>query len=478
MPFTRPHDTRVAQLFAAALAANSCAFPAAAQAPRTANAKGVPGIFVISQNQGGLVEQTAPCPVDSKIVATREVDGTLWHLCTTDPSRTSPNYQKTMEATWSNPAVTGVFIRLKWSDLEPQRGQFDDSILLREVDAAVAHAKFYSIAIKSGAEGDATPSWLFEPAPAGAGLTPVVLDWNEDSSACRLSSQHAYGDPTDDGYRELYLDMLTHVATVLKQSRARWRALAYIKLSGANAHSAENRLPRGCKVGGANCICNDQRWAEAGYSPEGLHRFYDEQMARIERDFPGKTFSYSLIQAGFPRVNAQGCYLDHNENKVCPSGIDAPIVGPFAQTEHIIASARASYPDDVAIAHLGLGQMPDFSDTSVYATGCPVPTFLDGTPAFGANAVGSGCPNKWATDVGAAGGLIHFQTSHAPEVSDAAELSSALENLWNNSTASMLEIYENRAWEAADAILDPNLPIDQQRTLADWNTCLHERRFP
>ena len=81
--------------------------------------------------------------------------------------------------------------------------------LLGEVDKAVANGKVYSIAIKPGAENDATPAWLFEPAPAGAGLTPVILDWNEDSGSCS-TRPHAYGDPTDEVYRELYLAMLSH----------------------------------------------------------------------------------------------------------------------------------------------------------------------------------------------------------------------------------------------------------------------------
>ena len=93
------------------------------------------------------------------------------------------------------------------------------------------------------------------------------------------------------------------------------------------------------------------------------------------------------------------------------------MVGPFAQTETIIDYARSTYGDDVAIAHLGLGPKPDFSDPAIYAagTGCPLPLAPDGTYAHGPNGVGSGCPNKWATDVGAVGGLTHFQTNHAPQ---------------------------------------------------------------
>jgi hypothetical protein len=436
--------------------------------------KGMSGIFVISENQGGFSEQTTPCAAPSEIAATRTVAGEQQYLCTTDPGPAAPDYQKTMDATWANPAITGVFIRLKWSDLQTSPTSYNDSILLREVDQAVAHGKLYSIGIKSGAENGATPTWLFEPAPAGAGLTPVMLDWNEDSPACN-TPLHAYGDPTDATYRQLYFDMLSHVASVLKQNSARWRSLAYIKLSGANARSAENRLPNGCKEG-RGCTCNNREWAEAGYTPDGLVLFYQEQMARIAQEFPGKSMSYSLIQAGFPRVNNDGCYLDADDMTICPPGVNTPMIGPFAQTEAIIAYARATYGDDVAIAHLGLGPKPDFSDTTMYDAGCPAPEDQNGNPIYGENGVGSGCPNKWATDVGVAGGLTHFQTSNASQVGNTMQLASALDNMWSNSNSAMLEIYEARAWEASDSILDPALPPAQQRTLAQWNRRLHHRR--
>ena len=152
------------------------------------------------------------------------------------------------------------------------------------------------------------------------------------------------------------------------------------------------------------------------------------------------------------------------------------MIGPFAQTETIINYARSTYGDDVAIAHLGLGPKPDFSDPAQYAadTGCPLPLAPDGTYAHGPNGVGSGCPNKWATDVGVVGGLTHFQTNHVPQTP--AQLASALDNMWSHSNSAMLEIYEAHAWEASDAILDPTLPLAERRTLAQWNQRLHDRR--
>ena len=287
--------------------------------------------------------------------------------------------------------------------------------------------------------------------PAGAGLTPVILDWNEDSASCN-ATPHAYGDPTDAVYRRLYLDMLSHVASVLKQDSARWRSLAYVKLSGANSRSAENRLPNGCKAG-PGCICNNQQWAEAGYTPDGLYTFYREQMERDRQGFSRQVDELPAHSGRLPPREQRGLLPERNEHENLPDRREQrQMVGPFTQTQSIIDYARSTYGDDVAIAHLGLGPKPDFSDPVQYAagTGCPLPLAPDGIHyAHGPNGVGSGCPNKWATDVGAVGGLTHFQTNHVPQTP--ALLASALDNMWSNSNSAMLEIYEAQAWVASDA---------------------------
>lgn len=50
--------------------------------------KGMSGVFVISENQGGFVEQTTPCMPPYEEKATRTVDATLRYVCT-DPSPSS-----------------------------------------------------------------------------------------------------------------------------------------------------------------------------------------------------------------------------------------------------------------------------------------------------------------------------------------------------------------------------------------------------
>src|ERR1044072_6111295 len=52
-------------------------------------------------------------------------------------------YGATMDATWQDPTLTGVFIRLLWSDVEPAVNTYDFTILDREISKAVKNGKLY-----------------------------------------------------------------------------------------------------------------------------------------------------------------------------------------------------------------------------------------------------------------------------------------------------------------------------------------------
>jgi hypothetical protein len=170
----------------------------------------------------------------------------------------------TMDTTWQDPNLTGVFIRLLWNDLQIAPGtadsSFDFTILDREIGKAVKNGKLYSLAIKAGDDG--TPAWLFT-----AGVTPLMLqDSGSDGNDPSCGSRMTLGSPTEIAYQNRYFDLLRKVASHIR-SRADWyRSLAYIKPSGANLFTHENRLPKRCSPG---CICNTQELARHGYTPAG-----------------------------------------------------------------------------------------------------------------------------------------------------------------------------------------------------------------
>ena len=399
------------------------------------------GIFALGPTGYGMVEQSAPCSPPASRIATRSVGMTTEYLCRSqDPA----NYGRTMASTWANPDITGVFIRLQWKDLQPTKFTWDDTVLIREADAAVGAGKLYSVVIESGRDGQ--PPWLFDSVPRGAGLAALKLNWNDELDATRCSDIARYADPTTAVYQQLYLDALTHVANVLKQSSARYRALAYIKPSGANRATGENRLPSRCKP--ACDVCNNEVWAAAGYQPSKLYAFYERQFVHIAAQFPHKSMSYMLIQAGFPRVGEFGCYENATGGTTCPPGTPVKhqtVPGGTEQTETIINGAVAAYPlGRFVVEHQGLDMAP-------------------------------GSVNRWVTDIGATGKPTMFQTSAGGQVGSPVQLGDTIQNLWDNSTASALEIYEERLWEANHASLGG--VANPTRTIGDWNNELHARRL-
>lgn len=258
-----------------------------------------------------------------------------------------------LRSTWSNPAVTGVLVVVNWRDLEPKKGQYFWDDLDRTIQTAVDHGKVYSLVIKADATRTGLPDWLFTAEPEGMGMEPLIFyDQYHRGESCTEArkNKRIAAHVLDYRFRERYLGILKAVADHLKEKNAFYRALAYIKPSGANLQSPENHLPQGCqekesgvsteacrcvsdklansglkeaidacsKIHGDNVVCcglcNDRVWATtryrrnkddtdgALYTAQGLIEFYSEQTRAIATAFPGKSMAYALIQDGFPKI--------------------------------------------------------------------------------------------------------------------------------------------------------------------------------
>ena len=352
----------------------------------------------------------------------------------------------TADVTWSDPNLTGVFIRLLWSEFQPRPGtedaSFDFTILDREMTSAVTNAKLFSVGIKAGDDG--TPSWLFD-----NGVTPLALqDSGSDGNDSGCGARLTLGNPTSVAYQDRYFDMLRKLASHIR-SRADWyRALAYIKPSGANLFTHENRLPKRCEAG---CVCNTQVFAQNGYTPSGLYAFYQAQTDLLATEFPGKTMSYALIQDGFPKVNDSGGY---EKSDGMSSGGALP--GTTEQTQKIIDNGQATHGLSFAVQHNGL--------TTKKSDGCL------------SNVNGQGCPNKWVLQEGVEGQVTGWQTSNEEKVANPADVDSTLQNALANSKGIFVELYEERYWEAVrqpNGIIDPN---GSRRTMAQWVSEFQNRR--
>jgi len=280
----------------------------------------------------------------------------------------------------------------------------------------------------------------------------------------KCGSPMKLGNPTEAQYQAFYFEMLSAVATHLKMRADRYRALAYIKPSGANLFTHENRLPKRCKTD-ESCLCNTKQWADAGYRPSGLYAFYQAQNDLLASAFEGKAISYALIQAGYPRVNEDGGYAlfdgSSSDGNSLPSGTE--------QTEQILEDGRLLQAERFVVTHNGVGPAPPAGTCPNYQQH-PVPLHNLGWYA----GAGSKCPSKWALQQGAHGQITGYQTNNAKGVATPAELDSTFQNLWDNSDGVYLEIYEQRLWEAGSDVLDPT--ATEPRSIASWDAQLDLRR--
>lgn len=410
------------------------------------------GIYALGPVEDGLVAETTGDPAASCDVADAVAVAGGRHLCPTG------NPRETMMETWESSAVTGVFIRLLWSDVHNGPGDFDWTIMDREIQRAVDHGKMYSLSFKAGVNG--TPDWIFDPAVTGAGNEVTPIDFHDRANASASCFRLTLGSPAEANYRMHYEELLTEAARRIKARNAWYRALAYVKPSGANLKSHENRLPKNCL---ACSVCNPERWVvEGSYSPSALYDFYRSQAELLRREMPEKDMSYMLIHAGFPIVNDQGEWDDEDP----ATATTYPLPTGTEQTETILANGRTDWGKAWVVQHNGLGPKP---------VGCPNegvhPIVTD--PSF--HYVGSGCPNKWVLQESEQGQVTGFQTNNASGVPDSVALESTLQNAWDNSDAVFLEIYEQRLWEAESSggVLDP---AASGRTLGEWAEELHDRR--
>lgn len=419
------------------------------------------GVYTLSPLERGNIEATGRCPPGTTQLLAGD-NGKVF--CT------GGNYAATMDSTWSSPDITGVFVRLLWSDLNPRPGVFDFTILQREMEQAVKNGKLFSLGIKAGSDG--TPDWIFATNPdnsprsgAGGGVPRLHLQDTDDGQATACGVRMDLGNPTNLTYRKYYSAMLTELSKFVK-TRADWyRSLAYVRIGGANLFSHENRLPKGCEAG---CTCNPAVLAADGYRPSALYSFYDEQTKLLHDLFPGKAMGYMLIQDGFPRVNEGGGYQTSNGN----SSNSSPLPGFFEQTQVNLDRGQQAWGLSFVVAHNGL---------QTKGSGCPFegvhPKPIRPLDDY-VGPAGSKCPNRWAVREGAEGQITGFQvtspTNEDRGVQSAADLDLAFLNEWDNSDGVYFETYENVFWLAENTSRGV-LPLSAKR-VGGWADDFHRRR--
>ncbi len=503
--------------------------------------KAVSGIFALGPNEPGFVQklatETCTCETANPPCTPLQVnslDGNSYKLCPGEGATLG-----TLDTTWSNPDLTGIIIRINWSDIQiDNQGviefRWDD--LDREMNKAVTNGKLFTLDVRAAKAG--TPTWIFNnyAGPAAPGpVTPLTFkDWGSEASppGNNCGFDFTLGSPMDTNYRDLYVAMISAMAAHVASDSRWFQALAHVKISGSNLLSSEARLPKRCydgngdgvldTVGRDDCLCNSKTWAEeADYTPDGLYQYYRVVGNTIYNAFyQRKSMGYQLIQDGFPRVesetNFEGDSLQDQQlnNLADPPGVTSDDLGRTIQTETILQEGRdgrfidplGALNDLVAgklfvPQHSGIGRLPDDTDLTAACSQAvavdpltqqalfPIPVGTNGDR-------GPGCPNRWAVEEGTLfSQIMGFQTRNPSELDPLASVQSpgvesALWNLTINSNGVFIELYEQPLWEiyhslgtgAAAAMLDPSRtglagnPAPDSKNLFTWSEELHDRR--
>lgn len=392
--------------------------------------KFVGGIFSLGPVAEGLQEieltPNGTCPNDLPVIQSAGNRG----LCHTG------NLYQTMESTWENPNISGVYIRLPWASTHIAPGSdpssFNFAALDRELNQAVKHGKYVSLSFSAGKND--TPNWIF----TQDSVEPLMFrDGAPNLEAGKCGSTMTLGNPTDQAYQQQYFDLIRGVGEHIRSNPEWYDALAYFKISGANMFTNEIMLPRRCQE---DCpICNTEVWAKAGYTPEGFKDFMLKQMAVIQEAFPGKPMAYQLIQDGLPWMNNAGDYLQADGNS---SGSE--LISSVDQVEEIIRSGSETWGSLFVIAHNGVR----FDHK----------------------------PNNWVLRAEKSGQPTIWQTSNLSHITNLQELQLTLENFWKHTQSPYLEVYEELLWtaRASNGQLIPNDQADIN-SIQEWNEQLKSR---
>lgn len=351
----------------------------------------------------------------------------------------SPNASQAV--TWSSTNIAGVFIRPRWNDVHLGTNRFNWADIDREMDQAVTNGKVFSLGFKAGYEG--TPGWIFSSVSNDLPVTKLDFGFGNPTKTNFL------GSPVHTNYWRHYSNLLVAAAAHLRANNARYRALAYIKIGGANLHTHENRLP--------NDTTNEVAlWATAGgYRPSLIYDFYQRQEALLAAEFPNKDMAYALIQAGFPRVSESGEYAGQTAqtNSVIPDGT--------VQTENILGLGRTNWGTRFVVQHNGLPEKPPINCPceGVHPNNCTKLALALGAP---------GCPNRWVINEGQEGQVTGFQTVNG--ISNVTLAASVISNAWNSSDGIFLEVYEGVVVNGVTNALPSG------EALGYWNEQFHARR--
>jgi hypothetical protein len=217
---------------------------------------------------------------------------------------------KALMASLSVPGVDGVVLVIGWNYTEPAMGQYKWDTLDYWMSTAIASAKKVDLVVDAGIF---TPSWLFQPAPTGAGAIPLTFKISPHEGKTAICQSETIAPPWDSAFLTQWDSMLTALAAHLR-SVGTYKAVTLLRLTGINRSTDELRLPAETNQStGLDCVSDAVSiWQQAGYRPSLLLHAWDEITDSFKKSFPDKSFSVAIIPPSlspFPPIAEDGSII-------------------------------------------------------------------------------------------------------------------------------------------------------------------------
>lgn len=231
----------------------------------------------------------------------------------------------------NNKDVNGIFIRVRWSTVEPTEDNYDWSFIDSEIDQAIAYGKKVSLAIMAG---EHTPHWTKK-----GGFTFLHFKIIPHDGDGNYPHWVDIPIPWESAFANAYVDMMGDLSDHLKTKTARYKAISLIKICGINQETAETRLPYqdSTYISGTDTASNaDIIWANEGYTPTKVINAWKYIAYNCSKKFSDKPIGMAIVPDpnGFPSIDDNGNIIPDFMNTT---------------TEDLVITAAKSYGNRIII---------------------------------------------------------------------------------------------------------------------------------
>lgn len=247
--------------------------------------------------------------------------------------------------------VNVLFLRYKWSMLNPSKGVYDFSDLGHVIDSVSRSGKRVSLVVMAGKY---TPEWVFQSGVPHLSIPALTFG---DSF-----SQPLIPATWNSDYLKYYGQMITALGDFLRENPHLYEAVVLVKNGALVINSEETRMmpvdafflrsdTAGSLERQMGVICD--AWASLGYTEEKILTVARETSAQIVKTFPEKFIGLAFVSGSnrFPSIDSNGKCLPLKQNATLKT-----IVEQFVDQYR-----DRSVVNDTTLAGGGIGQPKIFA---------------------------------------------------------------------------------------------------------------------